>query len=249
MESAENLSVLVAFGAGLLSFLSPCVLPLVPSYLAYITGMSYDDLNSPAPEVSARKKLLLNAIFYVLGFSSVFIILGASFSLLGKIFTKYLQEIQTISGFIIIFFGLTMIGLFKIPLLMRTKDLIPIRDKPAGYIGSSLIGISFGAAWTPCVGPILGSILFLAGSSKSVSNGMFLLSIYSLGLAIPFLLTALASSSFLSLFRRLGKWTHFLHIGGGILLVIVGILIITGYFTVLNSYFINITPPWLLRKI
>lgn len=249
MESAENLSVLVAFGAGLLSFLSPCVLPLVPSYLAYITGMSYDDLNSPRVSASARRKMILNALFYVLGFSMVFIILGASFSLVGKFFIQRLQEIQMLSGFIIIFFGLTMTGLFRLPFLMRSKDLLPIRNKPAGYIGSSLIGISFGAAWTPCVGPILGSILFLAGSSKSVGSGMTLLSVYSLGLAIPFILTALASSSFFNLFRRLGKWIHVMHVGGGILLIAVGLLIVSGYFTLLNSIFVSLTPSWLLKNI
>ncbi len=193
--------------------------------------------------------MILNALFYVLGFSMVFIILGASFSLVGKFFLQRLQEIQMISGIIIIFFGLTITGLFKIPLLMRSKDFLPIRNKPAGYLGSSLVGISFGAAWTPCIGPILGSILFLAGSSKSVGRGMTLLSIYSLGLAIPFMLTALAGSSFFNLFRRMGKWIHVMHVGGGILFIAVGLLIVTGYFTLLNSFFVNLTPSWLLTKI
>ncbi len=249
MESAENLSMLVAFGAGLLSFLSPCVLPLVPSYLAYITGMSYDDFDSSRVSVSARKKIILNALFYVFGFSLVFIILGASFSFLGRFFIQRLQEIQILSGVIIIFFGLIMTVLFRLPFLMRSRDLLPIRNKPAGYIGSSLTGFSFGAAWTPCVGPILGSILFLAGSSKSVGRGMILLGIYSLGLAIPFMLTALAGSSFFNLFRRMGKWVHVMHVGGGILLIAVGLLIVTGYFTLLNSFFVNLTPSWLLKNI
>ncbi len=246
MESAENLSIIVAFGGGFLSFLSPCVLPLLPSYLSFITGMSFDDLKAQA---HVRKKVILNSLFFILGFSAVFVALGASFSLLGGFFGRYQRVIQRIAGLIIIFFGLYIAGVFKIPFLMRSREILPLKNKPAGYVGSALIGISFGFAWTPCVGPILGSILTLAGTAKGISGGMILLGIYSMGLAIPFFLTSLATGSFLSFFQKFRKFLHVVYIAGGIFLIIVGILIFTGYFTVLNSLFIELTPSWLWDRI
>jgi len=249
MESMENLSIIVALGGGLLSFLSPCVLPLVPSYLSFITGMSFDDLRSPLLKAHVRKRVTLNALFFVLGFSMVFILLGASFSFLGRFFASHQQTIQRIAGLIIIFFGLYIAGVFKVPFLMHSKELFALRTKPAGYMGSTLVGISFGSAWTPCIGPILGAILTLAGSAKGIRGGVILLMAYSAGLAIPFLLMAVASGSFLNLSHRLGKFLPVVHITGGIFLIIIGILIATGYFTVLNSLFIQLTPSWLLGKI
>jgi cytochrome c-type biogenesis protein len=249
MESAENLSILVALGGGFLSFLSPCVLPLVPSYLSFIAGISFDDLSSPLLSGHIRKRLVLNALCFVVGFSMVFIVLGASFSALGRFFATHRLTIQKIAGLVIIFFGLYIAGVFKIPFLMRSKEIVSLKTKPAGYLGSTLVGFSFGAAWTPCIGPILGAILALAGSSKGIGGGAMLLGAYSTGLAIPFLLTALASGAFLNATRKFGKFLHGIQIAGGILLIIVGVLITTGYFTVLNSLFIGLTPSWLLEKI
>lgn len=246
MESMENLSIVVALGGGLLSFLSPCVLPLLPSYISFITGMSFDDLKA---QEHVRKRVVLNSLFFILGFSTVFVTLGASFSLLGGFFGGYQGVIQRIAGLIIIFFGLYIAGVFKIPFLMRSKEIITLKNKPAGYVGSALIGISFGFAWTPCVGPILGAILALAGTTKGMSSGMILLTAYSMGLAIPFFLTSLATGSFFSFFQKFGKFLHVVYIAGGILLIIVGILIFTGYFTVLNSLFIELTPSWLWERI
>lgn len=249
MEPAESLSVIVALGGGLLSFLSPCVLPLLPAYLSFITGMSFDDLKAPLLRTQIRKKVVLNSLFFILGFSAVFVALGASFSLLGGFFGGYQGIIQRIAGLIIIFFGLYIVGVFKIPFLMRSRELLPMRNKPAGYVGASLIGISFGFAWTPCVGPILGAILTLAGTAKGISGGVILLMVYSMGLAIPFFLTSLATGSFLSIFQRFRHVLHVIYIAGGILLIIVGILIFTGYFTVLNSLFIELTPSWVWERI
>ncbi len=249
MQSAENLSIIVALGGGLLSFLSPCVLPLVPSYLSYITGISFDDLRTPHLNRHIRQKVVLNSLFFVLGFSTVFIILGASFSFLGRFFAIHQQIIQRIAGLIIIIFGLYIAGVLKIPFLMRSKELLPLKTKPAGYAGSTIIGISFGAAWTPCIGPILGTILTLAAGAKGMRAGAILLTAYSMGLAIPFLLTAWLSGTVLNVSQRFGKLLHIIHIAGGIFLIIVGILIFTGYFKVLNSLFIGLTPSWLLQKI
>lgn len=249
MKLTENLSIVLAFSGGLFSFLSPCVLPLVPSYLSFITGISYDDLKSPLLGSHVRKKVLFNSLFFVLGFSMVFIVLGASFSLLGRLFASYQQTIQRIAGLIIIFFGLYIAGVFRVSSLMRSKGLFVLKRKPAGYMGSTLVGLSFGSAWTPCIGPILGAILTLAASSEGVLDGIILLAAYSIGLAIPFLLMGLASGSFLCLSQRFGRFMQVLHIAGGVFLIIVGILIITGYFAVLNSLFIRFTPSWLLNKI
>jgi cytochrome c-type biogenesis protein len=249
MESLENLSIIVALGGGLLSFLSPCVLPLLPSYLSFITGMSFDDLKAPLLRAHVRKRVVLNSLFFILGFSMVFVALGASFSLLGGFFGRYRGIIQRIAGLIIIFFGLSIAGVFKIPFLMRSREILPLKNRPAGYVGSALIGISFGFAWTPCVGPILGAILTLAGTAKGISGGMIFLAAYSMGLAIPFFLTSLATGLFFNIFRKFGKFLHVVYIAGGIILIIVGILIFTGYFTVLNSLFIELTPSWLWDRI
>jgi cytochrome c-type biogenesis protein len=249
MTSAENISIIVALVGGFLSFLSPCVLPLVPSYLSYISGISYEDLRAPVSGKSIRQKVMLSALFFVLGFSTVFLVLGASFSFLGRFFASHQSVIQKTAGIIIIFFGLYIAGVFKIPFLMRSKDFLPIKTKPTGYLGSTLVGISFGAAWTPCIGPILGSILTLAASAQGMGGGVILLTAYSIGLAIPFLLAAWASGTFLNASQKLGKFLHLIHLAGGIFLIIIGILIVTGYFKTLNFLFIGLTPSWLLEKI
>lgn len=246
MESTGNLSVLVALGGGLLSFLSPCVLPLLPSYLSFITGMSFDDLKARG---HIRKKVVCNSIFFILGFSMAFVALGAFFSLLGGFLASYRPMMHRIAGLIIIFFGFYIAGVFRIPLLMRSKFIIVLQNKPAGCIGSALIGISFAFAWTPCVGPILGAILTLAGTAKGVSGGVALLAAYSIGLGIPFFLTSLATGSFLTIFWRFRKLLHVAYVAGGIFLILVGLLIFTGYFTVLNSLFTKLTPSWLLERI
>ncbi len=245
MESAGDLSIIVALGGGFLSFLSPCVLPLLPSYLSFISGMSFDDLSG---QNHIRKKVVLNSLFFILGFSTVFITLGASFGLLGRLFASYQGVIQKISGLIVIFVGLYIGGVFKAPFLMRTIEIFRLKNKPGGYVGSALVGFSFGFAWTPCVGPILGAILALAGTAKGIGGGMVLLTSYSVGLAIPFFLTSLATGSLLRIFQKFRGFLHVVYIAGGIILIIVGILIFTGYFTVLNSLFMELTPSWLWEK-
>jgi cytochrome c-type biogenesis protein len=246
MTFVEHLSVIVALGAGFVSFLSPCVFPLVLSHLSFVTGTSLNDLNAPGRRL--RSEVFLKSLFFVLGFSMVFIALGASFSFLGRFLIGRQEMIQRIAGLVIIFFGLCIANVFNIPFLRRSRELLPLRSRPAGYVGSGLIGISFGLTWTPCLGPILGAVLTLAGTEGAINQGVILLVAYSTGLAVPFLLVAVASGSFLRLFQKFGRFVPAIHIAGGILLIFIGVLVFTGYFTLFNSLFVKLTPSWLLER-
>jgi cytochrome c-type biogenesis protein len=244
MQSAHQLSLLVALGAGALSFLSPCVLPLFPSYLSFITGMSYTELHDAAMLRQRRRRIMLYALCFIAGFSLIFIALGASFSLVGRLLNTHLLLLQRIGGVIIIFFGLVLMGLFKLPLLMRTVHL-PVRHTPVGYLGAFLVGVSFAVGWTPCVGPILGSILLLASTAAEVHRGIVLLTAYSLGLAIPFFISALAVHAFFQAFGRCAAYLRAVEVGGGVLMVLVGLLVLTGSLPILNSYALRLMPAWL----
>jgi len=244
METAQQLSVLVALGAGLLSFISPCVLPLFPAYLSFITGMSATELHHVATLRQHRSRMLLHALCFIAGFSLIFVALGVSFSLLGSFLRAHMNLLQHIGGAIIIFFGLVLVGLFKVPLLMRTVGL-RVTSTPVGYVGAFLVGVSFAVGWTPCVGPILGSILLLASTAAEVNRGVILLSAYSLGLGIPFFVSALAVPAFFQIFGRVAAYLRAIEVSGGVLLVLVGSLIMTGYFTVLNGYALRLMPVWL----
>lgn len=246
--SSMNLSVLVAMSAGLFSFLSPCVLPLFPSYLSFITGMSFEEFKDQSTVRSTRRKVMLHSLCFILGFSAVFITLGASFSALGSLLLQYQTLIRKIGGILIIFFGLYIMGLFKIPLLARYAQ-VHLQDKPAGYLGSLLVGLSFAIGWTPCVGPILGAILTLASTSGEVNQGMMLLGAYSLGLGIPFFLSSLALHKFLYFFQRFNRYIQAVHVTGGVILVVAGILLYTGYMTILNTYALQLTPQWLWERL
>jgi cytochrome c-type biogenesis protein len=240
----ESVSVAIAITAGLLSFLSPCVLPLVPSYLSFVTGMTLDDLQD---ETLDRRLVLVHAGLFVAGFSAVFMLLGASASFLGQFFRLYEVWIARIGGLLIIILGLHLIGVFRIGMLMRERR-VHLADKPAGHVGTFAVGAAFGAGWTPCIGPVLGAILTLAGTSETVWSGVGLLLAYSLGLAIPFMLAALALGSFLSAFRRFRRWIPVLEKASGALLLILGVLLLTGTFTVLSAWLTRFTPQWLLER-
>src|SRR6266849_5076988 len=201
-----SLGVVVAFSAGLFSFLSPCVLPLFPSYLSFITGMSVGDLTADLTG-AARRRVMLPALAFVVGFSLVFVSLGASFSAAGQFLLDYRETIRRVGGVLIVLFGLYIAGVFKLGLLGRTKQL-QLREKPAGYLGSLAVGITFAIGWTPCVGPILGAILSLAGTADTVQRGIGLLIAYSAGLGLPFLLSAVALGSFLRVFKRYRPFIH-----------------------------------------
>lgn len=228
-----------AFLGGVLSFLSPCVLPLIPSYISFITGISFEEFKSK-DKALIRKLTLMNSSAFVFGFSTVFILLGVfssymnylltrSFSLLGTEITVY-----QIAGVIVIFFGLYIMGVFKLAFLSRDKR-IHLDSKPRGAMGSFVVGLTFGAGWTPCIGPILGTILLIAGTAGSAMYGFKLLSIYSLGLAIPFLATSLLINSFLSHFSAMHKYMRIIMILSGLLLIGFGIILLTESMHILLS--------------
>jgi cytochrome c-type biogenesis protein len=243
-----DLSILVAFGGGLFSFLSPCVLPLFPSYLSFITGMSVDQLQSAAGEGRGRRWILGHSLAFVAGFSMVFIGMGASFSALGHLLFDYREWIRLAGGLLIIAFGLYVAGVIRPGFLGRYQQL-QLRSKPAGLVGSWVVGVTFAIGWTPCVGPILGSILSLAGTAETVSTGVALLSAYSAGLALPFVLSSVALGAFLATFHRFRPWIPVVERAAGALLVVVGVLVATNYFIVLNSYALSLTPQWLLKRL
>jgi cytochrome c-type biogenesis protein len=243
----QSIGVAVAFSAGLFSFLSPCVLPLFPSYLSFITGMSVADLSGDiAP--AARRRVLLHALTFVVGFSIVFVALGATFSAAGQFLLEHREWIRQLGGALIVLFGLYIAGVFRLGLFGRTAQL-QLREKPAGYLGSLLVGITFAIGWTPCVGPILGAILSLAGTAETVQRGVGLLVAYSAGLGVPFVLSALALGSFLRFFKRYRPFIPVVERAAGVLLVIVGVLVFTNYYTVLNAWAISLTPEWLLKRL
>jgi cytochrome c-type biogenesis protein len=236
------LGLAVAFGAGLLSFLSPCVLPLVPSYLGFLTGMTLPELGT------RRRTSLIHALLFVAGFSLVFILLGASATALGRALGYYQVWLQRVGGVLIILFGLLCLGVFSIPRLL-TEYRVQLERKPVGYLGSALVGMAFAAGWTPCIGPVLGGILGLAATSREVGRGMLLLAVYSAGLALPFLLAAVAVDSFLLWFQRFRTFLPWVMRISGLLLIVVGALLLTGEFTRLAGWLQSLTPERLRAQL
>ena len=243
-----EVNVFVAFAAGIFSFLSPCVLPLIPSYLSFVSGVSLEDMRQSQTIKRVRGRVIFNSLAFILGFSLVFVSLGASASYLGSFFLGQRNLIRVVGGLFILLVGLYVIGVFKIPGLERYLQF-NLKDKPAGYLGSVLVGITFAVAWTPCVGPILGAILALAGTSGEVGRGTLLLSTYAAGLALPFFLSALTINSFLRFSHSFRRYIGAFHLAGGVLLVIVGLLLVTDYMTLLSIYALRFTPEWLLKKL
>jgi cytochrome c-type biogenesis protein len=240
----DSVGILVALMAGIFSFLSPCVLPLVPSYLSFVTGMSLEDLQDGVD----RKATFIHSLLFVAGFSIIFITLGASASFLGVFLRVYEVWIARVGGVLIFILGLHLTGIFRIAPLMRERR-VHVNDKPAGYIGTLGVGAAFGAGWTPCIGPVLGAILTLAGTQDTVWSGIILLSVYSLGLAIPFLISALALDFFLRAFSKFRRFLPIVEKVSGVMLLILGLLLATGSFTILSTYLVRFTPEWVLQRI
>ncbi|MEW5767539.1 MAG: cytochrome c biogenesis protein CcdA [bacterium] len=242
-NAPEDLSLIIAFAGGLLSFLSPCVLPMIPSYLAFITGLSFEDLSGKGEaRLGMRRHLFLHSFLFIIGFSSVFISLGASATLLGNFLIEYRGIIQMAGGILIILFGIHVTGIIQINLLQREKR-IHLGNKPIGYLGSFIFGLAFAAGWTPCVGPILGSILIYATTSENVYMGFTLLSAYSLGLGLPFLLVALGLPTFLTHFGWINRHMRAISIGSGLLLILVGIIIFTDNLGLVSGYLTEFLTP------
>ena len=236
MDSITQVSLFAAFSAGLLSFISPCVLPLVPSYLSYITGLSVENLAKVEERERFKSAIILNALLFIAGFSVVFIAFGASASLMGQVLYEYQDIIRKAGGVLIIIFGLYLLGVLKLNFLMSERRLMHFESRPVGYLGSFLIGTAFAAGWTPCVGPVLGTILAYASTTESMSGGVLLLSAYSFGLGLPFFLTAFGMDSFLHYFKSLRKYLGGVSFVSGGLLVLVGIMIFTNSVTLFTSF-------------
>jgi cytochrome c-type biogenesis protein len=235
MPGAENVSIFVALSAGIISFLSPCILPVIPSYLAFITGISLEELSQQESLRRVRKKVIANSLMFILGFSILFIALGASATFIGKFLYKNIRWFEIIGGVLVIVLGLHFAGIFRLKFLDREKK-IHLKKKPLGYLGTCLVGMAFGAGWTPCVGPILGAILAMAATTQDILQGIILLVFYSAGLGIPFLLSAIILHKFFEYFKTIRKYFKVISIVGGVLLIIVGILLISGYFSTLSSF-------------
>jgi len=221
----ENIPYHIALLAGLASFFSPCVLPLIPAYFTFITGLSLEELTE-SRESSLRIKILGSTILYVGGFSFVFIILGASASFLGNFVFEYRNIIAKIGGIVIILFGFHLTGLIRIRYLDVEKRL-HLQKKPLHFLGAFFIGMAFGAGWSPCIGPLLGSILIIAGSQETVRTGIWLLAVYSAGLAIPFILISIFIHFLLAFIKKMVTIIRYVNIIAGILLILIGLLLLT----------------------
>lgn len=254
----ENVSLFGAFIAGVLSFISPCVLPLIPGYLSFISGVSLEEMrgmpvtaggavavstgvNATALGNAAKRQVIITSLFFILGFSLVFVSLGASATYLGQFLMERLTIFGKIAGVLLIIFGLHTIGVFKIPFLLN-EARVQANTKPAGMIGAVIVGISFAFGWTPCIGPILSAILLVAAQQESVNQGIVLLSVYSLGLAIPFLLTALAINQFFVAFSKIRRHYHAIEIVSGVLMIVIGVLIFTNRFTIIAQWLTPYLP-------
>jgi len=253
---AENVTLLAAFGAGILSFISPCVLPLIPGYLSYISGLSLDEMRGtpvaagggPAVAVAVpaavRRQVVLASLAFILGFTIVFVALGASATALGQYVMARLSILGKIAGAIVILFGLHTMGVLRIEWLYQEKRVLTSQQRPEGFLGAALVGMAFAFGWTPCLGPILAGILAVAATQDTVGQGVQLLSAYSIGLGVPFFATALAINRFFAAFARIRRHYHKIEIVSGALLVAIGVLIFTDRFTIIAQWLTPYLPVY-----
>ena len=249
----ENVTLLAAFGAGILSFISPCVLPLIPGYLSYISGLSLDEMRGTpgsggaavavAAPPAARRQVVLASLAFILGFSLVFIALGASASFVGQFLMSRLTLLGRVAGAIVIIFGLHTMGVLRIEWLYQEKR-VQTTKRPVGFVGAVLVGSAFAFGWTPCLGPILAGILAVAATQDTVGHGIRLLAAYSIGLGVPFLATALAINRFFAAFAKIRRHYHAIEVVSGGLLVAIGLLIFTNKFTVIAQWLTPYLPVY-----
>ena len=237
----NNVGILTALAGGLISFVSPCVLPLVPPYLCYIGGVSIEDLEDEEPGKSATRSVVPAAVAFVLGFSTVFVALGATASVIGRAVAGYVGSLTVVGGVLIILMGLHFLGLFRLALLNR-EARIHLRDLKPGVIGAYGLGLAFAFGWTPCIGPVLAAILAVAGASDTVGQGAFLLMIYSLGLGIPFLAAAFFAPLFLSWLKGFRRFLPVVEKGMGAFLVLTGIAFLSGYMATVSYWMLEAFP-------
>ena len=241
----ENITLFAAFLAGLLSFISPCVLPLIPVYLGYLTGSTIAGAEPPP-----RKLVFSHALTFVAGFTFVFVVVfGAPAGFLGGALGRLADYMVWVGGLLLIVFGLHTMGIITIPLFNIQKKVEYGQGQAPSYVRSGLVGMAFAAGWTPCIGPLLGLILTLAIQGQNVGLAMFYLFVYSMGLAAPFLVTAWMLTAATSQLRKLNRYMGLIERVSGAFMAIIGVLLVTGTFTVLNSYFNRLVPEWLLQYI
>ena len=237
----HQLNVATAFLAGLVSFISPCVLPLVPSYLSFLTGTSLEDLKAES-SAQAKTRVLLHALAFIAGFTVIFVAIGLSASAIGSVFANNKRAVEIAGGTIIVVLGLNMMGVLKIPALMMDKRVHVAGRKPSYWV-SFLVGLGFAAGWSPCIGPILSGIILLAASQGTVAEATFLLFVYSMGLAIPFLITAAAITQALGALNRIKRFLPAIEATSGVILVATGLVVATDTFTRVAGFFYQYVKP------
>ena len=252
----ENVTLLAAFGAGILSFISPCVLPLIPGYLSYLSGLSLDDMRGTsavpgggvavavAAPAGARRQVIVASLAFIVGFTIVFVALGASASAIGRYVMARLDILGKVAGAIVVIFGLHTMGVLRIEWLYQDKRVQTSQRRPESFIGATLVGMAFAFGWTPCLGPILAGILFVAGSKETVGEGVRLLTAYSLGLGVPFFATAVAMNRFFTAMGRIRRHYHKIELVSGALLVVIGVLIFTNKFTIIAQWLTPYLPVY-----
>jgi len=229
-------SVVTSFLAGLISFLSPCVLPLVPGYISIVSGFSLDQLKSQEQQRSVLGTVVMNSVMFVVGFSITFILLGASATAVGQVLASQKLLFGRLAGILLIIFGIHLTGIYRINFLYQDKRFNNV-SKPRGLFGALVLGLAFAFGWSPCIGPMLATVLGLASERDTVAQGVFLLAVYSAGLGIPFLLTSLGFNQFLSFYSKFKRHFHTMEVASGVLVILIGLLFVTNRLTLLNSWF------------
>jgi cytochrome c-type biogenesis protein len=241
-DVSTSVSFISAFLGGLLSFLSPCVLPIVPGYLSFISGVNLAEVRDGQVSAALTRRVALTGLFFVLGFSTVFVALGAAASLVvGALLLEHKRELAIFGGVVILVLGVHTMGLLRIPWLL-TQRRANVKQRPLGLAGAYVVGLAFAFGWTPCIGPILAGIIALAAERETVSAGVALLAVYSAGLGIPFLVAAFAVRGFFSAFARLKRYLRVFEIASGVLLVGIGLLLMTNRLAVLANWFGRLVP-------